>query len=310
MSKLNIDEAISKTRRLFSEQSELCRHAEYAIHTIRRGVGRYDPSTVVLMFSGGHDSSVLVDWFDRFIKPYTQDVRCIVGHINTNIGIPDTREFAREFSEKRSLEFLEVSVEDVKKDPNYSSVKSYEEFVKEYGFPGPGQHKMAYSWLKYRPILKMTKDLKQSYHDRVMFITGVRRDESNRRFTETTRFMRNGARVWLAPIMDWTNTDMRLYRELLDLERNDVYDFMHTSGECLCGCFASDNELKELELWFPEVADRIKEIEEEIQEMYEDGELDVHNEDCLHWGHQNRKEGDEDDMDLENMPLCHDCGNS
>ena len=38
------------------------------------------------------------------------------------------------------------------------------------------------------------------------------------------------------------------------------------SGECLCGAFAHEGELGEIELWFPEVAARIKGIEQKVRE--------------------------------------------
>jgi hypothetical protein len=50
------------------------------------------------------------------------------------------------------------------------------------------------------------------------------------------------------------------------LPRNVVSDTLgHKSGECLCGALAQRRELKELALWYPEVADRIFRLEQRVK---------------------------------------------
>ncbi len=54
------------------------------------------------------------------------------------------------------------------------------------------------------------------------------------------------------------------------------------SGECLCGAYAHKGELKELAFWYPEVADRIKRLEQRVLAKYgktsgwEGSDFDVH----------------------------------
>lgn len=297
---------IIKSRKLFGHDDRLRQISEHSVKSVRRAIDYYDIDHIFLMSSGGNDSSVLVSWFHQVMRDEIdkKNIDYEVGHIDTEIGIEETRQFAEKFARERELPFKRVSVTDVKNDENYSSVKSFEEFVKENGFPGPGQHSMAYSWLKYRPILKMTKDAKENYQDRILFLTGVRSDESTRRMGNTVRFQRDGARVWSAPIMHWTNLDMNRYRKYINLERNPVSDKVHMSGECLCGAYASDNEREEIRFFFPDVIEEIEELEKEVKDDFQSGECGFSNEDYTKWAH-GRADGE---FSAKNHPLCVGCG--
>jgi 3'-phosphoadenosine 5'-phosphosulfate sulfotransferase (PAPS reductase)/FAD synthetase len=77
----------------------------------------------------------------------------------------------------------------------------------------------------------------------------------------TQTINRNGARVWVAPLVDWTASTKNDYMKGHDIPRNEVVDLLHMSGECLCGAFAHPNELEEIGMWFPEEYKRIKDLE-------------------------------------------------
>lgn len=47
---------------------------------------------------------------------------------------------------------------------------------------------------------------------------------------------------------------------------NEVTDFLHMSGECLCGAYAHPGELQEIEMWYPAVAAEIRALEKEAAE--------------------------------------------
>ena len=70
-----------------------------------------------------------------------------------------------------------------------------------------------------------------------------------------------GARLWVAPLVDWTGSTKHDYMKEHDIPRNEVVDLLHMSGECLCGAFARPNELEEIGMWFPEEYQRIKDLE-------------------------------------------------
>jgi len=51
------------------------------------------------------------------------------------------------------------------------------------------------------------------------------------------------------------------------LRRNAVVDKLHRSGECLCGALAREDEIGEIEFWYPEVAARIHALERQCHAL-------------------------------------------
>jgi 3'-phosphoadenosine 5'-phosphosulfate sulfotransferase (PAPS reductase)/FAD synthetase len=120
-----------------------------------------------------------------------------------------------------------------------------------FGFPGPAQHGRAYTRLKERQIERCLRDTKARHRrsSRVLFLTGVRRAESARRAARhpiTRRF----SAVFVNPLIDWTDAEMRAYRSEHALPESDVAALIHRSGECNCGSFAAPGEREMLaSLW-------------------------------------------------------------
>jgi len=77
-----------------------------------------------------------------------------------------------------------------------------------------------------------------------------------------------GARIWVAPIHDWSKIDTTKLIQHTGLKRNPVVDLIHKSGECLCGAFAKQGELAELEMWFPKTAAKIRRLEREVMKKF------------------------------------------
>lgn len=207
------------------------------------------PAATYAMFSGGHDSLTSTHIaMERF------DADAVV-HLNTGIGVPETREFVRDVVEDFGWDYIE------REPPE----KSYREFVKENGFPGPAAHIYAYSWLKERALREIVRDTKRHHFDRVILTTGARAEESQRRMGNVEAVNREGSYVWASPIHRYTASDVRAYLDRHDLPRNPVVEKLHMSGECLCGAFAQPGEFELLATFYPDVADHIRRIEEEVQ---------------------------------------------
>lgn len=103
------------------------------------------------------------------------------------------------------------------------------------------------------------------YRQRVIFLAGRRRAESQRR-AQIPEAERNRSKVWVSPLVNWTKLDMNTYRLMRAAEGdpvpvNAVSDLIHMSGECLCGSFASAGERAEVSHWFPEVFEEIAALE-------------------------------------------------
>lgn len=200
----------------------------------------------VLLFSGGDDSTVLAHIFRNDVD--------YLAHINTGIGIEETRQFVRDTAQSWDVPLIE------------EHGNSYEELVIRYGFPGPSQHFRMYNNLKERGLRKVRRRLvTHGRRERVLFIAGMRRDESKRRGRNVERHHREGSTVWVSPLIEWSKQDLNDYRTLHpSCPRNPVAAELHMSGECLCGSFAKPGELDEIEFWRPKTAAYIRSLEDKV----------------------------------------------
>lgn len=200
------------------------------------------------MFSGGHDSLIAT----HLASQYRQfRAAC---HIPTSIGVRQTREFVHQTCDEHGWPLEE-----------HSGPRSYRSLVLEYGFPGPGGHMYMYSWLKQRAVRKLVRAHKVGHRGRIGLVTGVRKAESVRRMGHVEPVYRDGAQVWIAPLIDFTDDDKNLYIDLHQLRRNPVVANLCMSGECLCGAFAHEGELAELAVFYPEVAAEIRSLMDEAK---------------------------------------------
>jgi 3'-phosphoadenosine 5'-phosphosulfate sulfotransferase (PAPS reductase)/FAD synthetase len=214
---------------------------------IDQAIEEHNPVAILGLFSGGHDSLTAVHVGARH---YLFDAAV---HINTGIGVPATRQFVRETCAEQGWTLREYRAkEDCGQD--------YAEMVRKHGFPGPGQHSTMYIRLKERALRLAIRDAKKgrSRRSRVLLLSGVRFQESDRRMGYQEPIVRQGAYVWLNIINDWSKADCGRYLENNKIRRSPVVDMIHKSGECLCGAFAKKGEFEELKFWFPEVAAEIQ----------------------------------------------------
>lgn len=213
---------------------------------------RRELAGVVILFSGGNDSTVLAHMM--------RERATYFGHANTGIGIEATRQFVRDWSQKWDRPLME-------RHPPAGS--TYRDIVLSEGFPGPGKHWKMYQRLKLRCIEQMQAELiggkRWSYSRRVLLLAGRRVQESKRREQrDIPQVERHKSAVWCSPLRNWTALDLNDYRRRFpDCPRNPVADFLHMSGECLCGSFAKPGELDEIGLWHPEVRAEIEALEVE-----------------------------------------------
>jgi 3'-phosphoadenosine 5'-phosphosulfate sulfotransferase (PAPS reductase)/FAD synthetase len=221
---------------------------------IDEAIETYRPVRVFALFSGGHDSLTAT----HVASSHPAFAGAV--HINTGIGVEQTREFVRETCREQGWPLQE-----------FHPPVGYEEIVLRWGFPGPGGHNLIYNRLKERCIRQLVRETKATAgvlmkRPMVGLVTGVRSAESTRRMRHVDRIQKEGARVWIAPVHDWAKADCNEHIAREGLERNPVVDMLHMSGECLCGAFARPGEMEELELWVPETAARIRRLERLVLE--------------------------------------------
>ena len=221
---------------------------------INQAIEDYNPSHIFGLFSGGTDSLTAC----HVASQHPKFTAC--AHINTGIGVPQTRDFVYQTCKEQGWDLKEYKAVD--------QGQVYEDIVMEHGFPGPFAHRMMYTRLKERALRQLIRDHKQDRNDRIMLISGCRSDESTRRMGTVQPIDKQGAQVWVAVIHDWSKAKCLEYLEDKGIKRNPVSELIGKSGECLCGAFAKKGELDELHEHFPEVAERILDLEEQVMKKF------------------------------------------
>jgi 3'-phosphoadenosine 5'-phosphosulfate sulfotransferase (PAPS reductase)/FAD synthetase len=218
-------------------------------HQIIREVWDQHGSEIIrrtAMLSGGNDSSTLAHWLAW--HGYVDELL----FLNTGIGIHETTLFVR-----RLAEHLELPLQEWHAPPG-----TYQRMVTTIsgGFPGPAAHGIAYQRLKERPLRDYVAYCKRGhpYRSKVLLFSGLRRAESVKRMKLAQRPVdTDGAKLWVAPFLDWTIADLAGWREEHDIPRNPVADLLHYSGECLCGANATEGELELIARFYPDAAREI-----------------------------------------------------
>ena len=251
-----------------------------ALEVIYGAVLDFEPACVLALFSGGHDSIV-----STHIAAQHPAFRAVV-HVNTGIGIEQTREYVRQVCRDQGWPLYE----------EHAPKGWYDRNCLEKGMPGgPGQHGIMYQRLKDDQVRRVVRRHKRRRGDTVGLVTGIRQAESHRRMrVHAVPVIRERAQLWINPILDWTGADVADYMRHNGLPRNPVVDHLHRSGECLCGALADPQELDWIGFWYPEVRERIRKLE---RQCFERGL--PHN-----WG---RGLPVSDDPNQPMLPLCSDC---
>jgi 3'-phosphoadenosine 5'-phosphosulfate sulfotransferase (PAPS reductase)/FAD synthetase len=247
---------------------------------IAQALTTYQPACLLALFSGGHDSVV-----STHIAAQHPAFRAVV-HINTGIGIEQTREYVRQICHDQGWPLIEEHAPDDWYDHNCLTA----------GMPGgPVQHGIMYQRLKDDQVRRVVRHHQRHRGDTVGLVTGIRQAESDRRMrVHPEPIQRERAQLWINPILSWTATDVSTYMADVGLPRNPVVDHLHRSGECLCGALADPQELDWIAFWYPEVAARIRALEHECFKR----QLPYR------WGN---KSSPPIDVDQPMLPLCADC---
>lgn len=220
-----------------------------ALRVLDDAITKYEPQHVFALFSGGGDSTVsahVASKHPRFNG---------AAYIDTGTSLPGVLDHVERvcYDQLWPLEVLR-------------SPQTYEDMIREYGLPGPGQHGSAYVRLKEKALDQFVRDLcqlcireeKHREHQRIMWISGSRASESERRMRNATEAVeKDGSQIWVNIILDWTSQMCADYRDLHGLPTSDVAALIHRSGECNCGTYAQPGEKEMLCAMFPEFAERV-----------------------------------------------------
>lgn len=237
---------------------------------IGEALDRYPIIARQALFSGGNDSSVLLHLAQRYLDSSPDDA---VVHVNTGIGIEETRQHVRDVAAGWNLPLHELHPRDRYDDlvlgrviartgPNAGQRQVW------VGFPGPPGHSVMYRRLKDEPLQRNRAAIVGKYGRtrKVLYLAGMRWGESQRRMRNAEEIDPQGGIIWCSPIVHWTNAQMTEYRTRHRLPRNEVSAHLHMSGECLCGAYAKPGELDEIEFFYPRTAYRIRSLETQVKQ--------------------------------------------
>lgn len=187
--------------------------------------------THVALCSGGRESTVAAHVSIRW-GPCERLV-----YLDTGTGAESNRRFVYRLGDALGV-------------PTYSirTPESYEDYVGEQGFAGPGKHGQMYRMLKERQI----EDLATMCNGRgnasdLHLWTGVRLRESRNRMGRVAQIDEADRWTWVSPIFDWTDREVKRYHERMHLPTNHLWRTLGRSGDCFCGAFGSPEELIDAE---------------------------------------------------------------
>lgn len=237
-----------------------------------RACDGYEITGIVLLFSGGNDSTVLAHLFRHRVSHYL--------HSNTQMGAEPTRQFVRDTTAGWGVPLLEGNPRPGRTYEDLvlrraKSVASYAKYEHIYigGFPLPADHRVMFGHLKGWWMEQAEQVLApRPASQRVIYIGGMRASESAARM----RRARSGAlapvrigkraMVNVSPLLSWTKLDLNDYRRRFpDCPENEIAAFMHKSLECMCGCYAEPGELDFTRACVPTLADSIDELQERVR---------------------------------------------
>lgn len=261
-----LDEAIARTYELVDEA--IARYTS----------DKHEIVGVYLLYSGGNDSvaptHLLRDRVDGIV------------HVNTGTAIRQTTEHVRDVAKAWGKPLHELHPKAKYLDLILGKILATVGLNKGrpvwLGFPGPGgdSHKVMYRRLKDEPLQRFRAKQVGPFGRRkkVLYIAGMRWDESDPRFRNAEEIDPDGAIIWVSAVVHWTNAHMQEYRARhrcqLDHEHaphrmctpdalplNEVTEHLHMSGDCTCGAFARPGEKEEIRFFYPEKAAEIDEME-------------------------------------------------
>jgi 3'-phosphoadenosine 5'-phosphosulfate sulfotransferase (PAPS reductase)/FAD synthetase len=200
------------------------------------------------LFSGGKDSMSTTHWLDSIGK-----LEAVV-HIKTNIGLQMTTDFVEEVCEKQGWK-LHI----IEPNPKFT----YASHVLQYGFPLAGFHRLIMGKLKYKTMRDFALSIDRKNH---CLISGVRKFESVRRMGNYPYPIQEDSVLWFGcPMFYKSSEETYRYVHENNLTISPAYSKgLGTSGECMCGSFATGGEKQMIRRLDSKLADYIEWLEDGI----------------------------------------------
>jgi len=200
----------------------------------------------VVLISGGKDSAAAAHYT---VNKLDVDIKCAV-YLDTRVGCDKNREYVEQLADSLGLQLWTLRTHE-----------SYEEKVKEHGFPGPSRHFIMYSLLKERQLGRLATMTGGDLH----LWTGVRKQESDRRMKHVEPEKEADRWTWHAPLCWQGQRWVDAYIDNHDIPESDLWTAMGRSADCFCGCFGSPEELIDAEAAdCTDIVAKLRRLEEEV----------------------------------------------
>jgi len=223
---------------------------------IQKAIIDYRPKAVVMMLSGGDDSTTAYAVGRELGIKFD-----LVIHGNTQTGIKETSMFAAKQVENYGDKLVVAD-----------AGNAYVNYVMRKGFFGAGNsaHNFAYHVLKIEHFRKaISQNLRKGRRNYpILFINGARRLESKRReITMINPYRKDPNQknnIWVNLINEWEKSDCKDYLSGNGIERNPVSVNLCRSGECMCGTMQSIGDRTEASYFYPAWGKWIDKLEKEV----------------------------------------------
>lgn len=260
-------------------------------------VEEHSPDSVYALVSGGNDSTTAA----HVAKESGHVDLDGILYIDTGIGVPESKLWVQEWADTVGLQYHQAGSQ---YRPEW---REYHNLIVQTGFPGPVAHQYMWINLKEAPLKNW---LQENTSGDTLLITGIRSHESERRaeITDDSGIEVKDEAVYASPLIDFTDDDLAEYRDQHadELYENPVTAKLHSSGDCLCGAYADREELRELQLFYPNVADYISYLEGQVLTAAEQGRVGKQ---YALWGHGSDDQQIEADHHQTGLSLCQACTN-
>ena len=218
-------------------------------------IEKYDLDTLYVLYSGGKDSGCVLHHIA------TNYPKLFKGAVFTNVGFgaQATRKFVLDYCHRMNYKLIMTWP---KESENFYNLTI------KYGFVTPRKHRAWMGALKQHTWWRL---MREALHrgEKAAFISGVRKDESfvRKKIKKYTRKPINftSEQLYIKPFLYKNGTQLWNYYNEYDVEKSPVYEWLNRSGECYCGAYLAEWELKMMQIHDPFAFATIKWLEKEIQ---------------------------------------------
>lgn len=211
---------------------------------LTRAIDEWEPRAIVALFSGGYDSAIVTHLSHSLD---THGLPIHVWSIDTKMAADGWHDYVWSVADMFGWDFV-----------IYDNEKGFQQFftlVAHIGCPWSRKlHTNVYQKLKERGIDAIHMLYKEKVSDKTLFISGMRRAESDfRKSAPEAARVGHSNKIFVAPIVHWSNEECDLYRVENGLPDNPFYGTVKGSGDCQCN-WGDFIDMDTLRKYSPELA--------------------------------------------------------